>query len=66
MKYKAEAMDLLNYLTLSVNDPLMRYKIELFEHIDETVFKQAVTRSMDTFPLIGCGFKESKPKQWTY
>ena len=64
MKYKAEALDLLNYLTLSVNEPLMRYRIDLFEHLDETVFVQAVTRSMDTFPLIRCGFRESRIKPY--
>lgn len=56
MKYKTEAFDLWQYLCANTFDPLIRCRMDFSGFVDEDVLKQAVTVSLNTIPMISCGF----------
>ena len=56
MAYKAEIFDLWQHLCGEIFEPLIRCGIDFEGRVDETILKQAVTASLKTIPIIGCGF----------
>ena len=60
MKNNVEAFDLFQYLLQFSYEPLIRCRIDFAGHIDFDILTQAVTRSMDSVPLLRCCFDDSR------
>lgn len=62
--YKAEAWDIMQYLfkVKKINDHILHFAAEFSSRIDYTRMKQAVGILADAFPLIRCGFDETRTR----